>query len=204
VTRAPTRDCPQPRIHLAARHLRIAAGAEPIPIDPIGPPIILPPCPLDCWWPITPIAQLDNLEIDVTVSALTVEAHYNLRLTNPNHGLAEGRSVVPMPPDSAVVDLTLSDGSQTLEGRLLDPDEAQRLYDDIVRHLIDQALLRSLDDDLYEVRAFPVAQGEERQVSFTVVTPISHVGLDVDVLVPWARMPTRQAAALVQVAIDVP
>ncbi len=177
---------------------------EPIDPIPIDPPIIVPPCPLDCWWPASPAAQLEKLTVDIAVSDVAIRAQYTLRLTNPQFGLAEGRLVIPVPPDSAVVDLALSDGSQTLEGRILDADEAQRIYDEIVRRLIDPALLRSLGDDLYEVRAFPVPAGEEREVRFTVVTPLASVGRQVDVLVPWSRMSPRPAAALVQVAIDVP
>ena len=45
---------------------------------------------------------------------------------------------------------------------MLDADDATLLYEDIVRRLIDPALLRSLEGDLYEVRAFPVPPGEER------------------------------------------
>ena len=85
---------------------------------------------------------------------------------------AEGRIVFPVPAGSSVTDLVLSGGPETLEGELLDADEATRIYEDIVRRLIDPALLRSLEGDLYEVRAFPVPPGEERQVSFTVTTPL--------------------------------
>ncbi len=67
-----------------------------------------------------------------------------------------------MPDGSAVSDLVLSGGPETLEGKLLGADEATRIYEDIVRRLIDPALLRSLDGELYEVRAFPVPAGEER------------------------------------------
>ena len=185
----------------------VAPGALPaqtVEPTPLPPPIIVPPCPLDCWWPIIPVAQLDRLEIDASVRTASITARYTLRLSNPADWQAEGRIVVPVPPNSAVVDLALSDGSQTLEGKLLDADEAQRIYDEIVARRIDPALLRSLEDDLYEVRAFPVPPGEQREVRFTVVTPLTTIGDQVDVQVPWSRMSPRPATALVTVDIDVP
>ncbi len=58
--------------------------------------------------------------------------------------------------------------------------------------------------DLYEVRAFPVPAGEERQVSFTVTTPLLAEGEQALVEVPWSRMSPRPAAAQVNVDVDVP
>jgi Ca-activated chloride channel family protein len=117
---------------------------------------------------------------------------------------AEGRIVFPVPAGSSVTDLVLSGGPETLEGRLLDADDATRIYEDIVRRMIDPALLRSLEGDLYEVRAFPVPPGEERQVSFTVTTPLLAEGDAAIVSLPWSRMSPRPASGLVNVDVDVP
>jgi Ca-activated chloride channel family protein len=70
--------------------------------------------------------------------------------------------------------------------------------------VIDPALLTSLGDDLYEVRAFPVPAGEERSVSFTVTSPA--VASDGQVLleIPWARMSPRPDAAAVEIEVEVP
>jgi len=57
---------------------------------------------------------------------------------------------------------------------------------------------------MYEVRAFPVPAGEERQVSFTVTTPLLAEGDQTLVEVPWSRMSPRPAAAEVSVDVDVP
>ena len=71
-------------------------------------------------------------------------------------------SVFPVPAGSSVTDLVLSGGPETLEGKLLDADDATRIYEDIVRRLIDPALLRSLEGDLYEVRLPAGVAVEER------------------------------------------
>jgi Ca-activated chloride channel family protein len=118
-------------------------------------------------------------------------------------GLAEGRVVVPVPPNSSVTDLSLSDGTVTLEGSILESGEAERIYEEIVRRLIDPALLQSLGDDLYEVRAFPVPPGETRQVRFTVTTPLVAEGDQAVVSIPWSRMSPRPASAVVTGDVDV-
>ncbi len=148
-------------------------------------------------------ARLDTLDVSISVRDAAAVARYRLDLSNPGDFLAEGRIVVPVPPGSAVGDLVLSGGPETLEGRLLDAGDAERIYEDIVRRLIDPALLQSVSDTLYEVRAFPVPPGERRSVSFTVTTPLTAEGNQVAVSVPWSRMSPRPASAVVGVDIDV-
>jgi Ca-activated chloride channel family protein len=184
-----------------------AQEVEPLPIDPR--PIV--PCDIDCWWPVAGTAQLDEIEAEIDVADGRMVSRYRFALSNPlppgtdvGTPNAEGRIVFPVPAGSSVTDLVLSGGPETLEGRLLDADEATLLYEDIVRRLIDPALLRSLEGDLYEVRAFPVPVGEEREVSFTVTTPLLAEGEQAVVEVPWSRMSPRPADAVVTVDVDVP
>ena len=194
-------------IALAALLLLPAAGRaqEVRPIEPPMPPL---PCP-GCWWPVDQVAQLDGIEADIEVTDGVSIARYRFDLSNPAEQDfggpgAEGRIVFPVPAGSSVTDLVLSGGPETLEGKLLDADDATRIYEDIVRRLIDPALLRSLEGDMYEVRAFPVPAGEERSVSFTVTTPLLAEGEQAIVELPWSRMSPRPASGLVNVDVDVP
>lgn len=176
-----------------------AAAQQPIDPEPM-PPIRC----FDCWWPSLPVAQLERFDATIEVSDGLLISRYRLNLANPSEGIAEGRIVVPVPPGSSVTDLLLSGGPEALEGRLMDASEASQLYAEIVARMVDPALLRSLGDDLYEVRAFPVPSGEQRAVSFTVTSPL--IALDQQVLaeIPWARMSPRPDAASVTMEIDVP
>jgi Ca-activated chloride channel family protein len=185
----------------------VSAHETIVPIELVPPR----PCDGDCWWPVGSVAQLDTMEAEIEVSDGAMIARYHFDLSNPLLAFedrprvgAEGRIVFPVPPGSAVTDLLLSGGPETLEGRLLDAEEAARIYEDIVRRLIDPALLRSLGDDLYEVRAFPVPAGEQRQVSFTVTTSLLADGEQALVEVPWSRMSPRPTSASVAVSVDVP
>jgi Ca-activated chloride channel family protein len=163
----------------------------------------------DCWWPVGAVAELERLRADVDVTDGVMTTRYRFTLANPTLTPevaqdAEGRIVFPVPRGSSVTDLLLSGGPESLEGKLLGAEEATRIYEDIVNRLLDPALLRSLGEDLYEVRAFPVPSGEERQVSFTVTTPLLAEGEQVLVEVPWSRMSPRPAGATVSVDASVP
>jgi Ca-activated chloride channel homolog len=186
----------------------VSAQDEPLqPVEPLPPP----PCKLDCWWPAGGVAQLEALRASIDVNDGAIVARYKFHVGNPVPAgtdvlppLAEGRIVFPVPAGSSVTDLVLSGGPETLEGRILGADDATRIYEEIVRRIVDPALLRSLGDDLYEVRAFPVPAGEEREVSFTVTTPLLAEGDQAIVDVPWSRMSPRPASATVDVDVDVP
>ena len=189
----------------------VAAQALPSPVAAQRP--IPPPC-FDCWWAGPSDARLTRADASVDVEDARYRTSWTLTFAHPSDiagggiggrfGPAEGRVIVPLPPDSVVTDLTLGDGTQTLEGRLLDADDASRIYEEIVRRLIDPALLRSLGDDLYEIKAFPVPRGETRTVTYTVTTPLTAEGGEAVIEAPWSRMSPRPAAASLSAQIDVP
>ena len=163
-----------------------------------------PRCDLrPCWGPVGSVAVLERFEAELQITDGVLNARYSLHLANPHDGLAEGRIVVPVPRGSSVLDLVLSGGPETLEGKVLDAEEAERIYEDIVRRLIDPALLQSLGDDLFEVRAFPVPAGEERTVSFTVTTPVTASDGQAIIEIPWSRMSPRPQSATVTADVDV-
>ena len=189
----------------------VATQALPSPAAAQRP---LPPC-FDCWWAGLSVARLTHADAGVDVEDGRYRTSWTLTFAHPadldgggdvdtRFPLAEGRVIVPLPPGSVVTDLTLGDGTQTLEGRLLDADDAARIYEEIVRRLIDPALLRSLGDDLYEIKAFPVPRGETRTVTYIVTTPLTAEGGQVVIEAPWSRMSPRPAAASLSVQIDVP
>ena len=190
----------------------VAVQALPSPVAAQRP--IPPPC-FDCWWAGPSDARLTRADASVDVEDARYRTSWTLTFAHPSDlgggggiggrfGPAQGRVIVPLPPDSVVTDLTLGDGTQTLEGRLLDADDASRIYEEIVRRLIDPALLRSLGDDLYEIKAFPVPRGETRTVTYTVTTPLTAEGGEAVIEAPWSRMSPRPAAASLSVQIDVP
>jgi Ca-activated chloride channel homolog len=56
---------------------------------------------------------------------------------------------------------------ETLEGRLLDKDEARRIYEEIVRQQRDPALLEYLDRGVFQTSVFPIPAGEYRTLTLT-------------------------------------
>lgn len=76
----------------------------------------------------------------------------------------EATYLFPLPPGAVVNKFTLRADGQEILARLLDKDEAQRIYEDIVRRRKDPALLTYAGNNAYQARIFPIPPGGERRI----------------------------------------
>ena len=134
----------------------------PLPIEPIPPlPPVVPP-------PIAPnevTVALHKVEavVDGPIATVSVEQVFR----NDGAQTVEGVYVFPLPKDAAVSDFQMTVNGQTLEGKLLDKEDARRLYEQIVRQRRDPALLEYIDRGVFQANVFPIPPGESRTLDFT-------------------------------------
>lgn len=81
-----------------------------------------------------------------------------------NHGRdIEGDFIFPLPERAAISEFAMYIGDKKVEGRILDRNEARRIYEDIVRRLKDPALLEYVGRNMFRARVYPIpAHGEKR------------------------------------------
>lgn len=127
---------------------------DPIPCDP-------PPCPR----PI-PIEQLDIRyhHVDVTIKDQVVVTHVNQMFYNPNTWQIEGTYIFPIPVDAVVTDFILWVDGKPVQGQVLEADQAQQMYQDIVNTMRDPALLEYVGRGAVQARIFPIPPRGERRV----------------------------------------
>jgi Ca-activated chloride channel family protein len=141
-----------------------SAGADgiiiPEPIEPIPPDMYIVP-----FLPIK--YHRVTVEIDNQVAQVEVDQVF---VNDSDHEL-EATYVFPLPEDAAISDFALYVDGERLEGRILDKDEAREIYEDIVRHRRDPALLEYVGRNTFRAQVFPIPpQGERRiQISYTEV-----------------------------------
>lgn len=104
-----------------------------------------------------------HLTIDVKEQVSKVQV--NQDFFNPTGSPIEGIYYFPLPKEGAVSDFTLSIDGKSLDGELLEKEEAARLYDEIVRKNIDPALLEMINHKFYRVKIFPIQPNERRKIS---------------------------------------
>ncbi len=76
----------------------------------------------------------------------------------------EATYLFPLPPGAVVNKFTLIVDGEEIKARLLDKDEAQKIYEDIVRRRKDPALLTYAGNNAYQARIFPIPPKSERRI----------------------------------------
>ena len=135
--------------------------------------IVLPmPRPIPPPAPERPV-EMRALEIDGRIVDQVAEVTVTQTLFNPNPRPVETEFLFPIPPDAAVQDLVLVVDGKELTGEVLPRDEARRRYEEIVRRMIDPALMEYAGYGLYRTSVFPVPAEGESTVHFryTQVSP---------------------------------
>lgn len=137
----------------------------PVPIDPGPPP--LPPVPIEPPLFFNQQVVVEHHAVDAVVEGQIAQVEVTQVLRNPSGRVAEGVYIFPLPADATVSDFQMTVDDQTLEGKLIDRNEARRIYEQIVRGQQDPALLEYLGRGLFQTRAFPIPPGETRTVRLT-------------------------------------
>ncbi|MCS6826503.1 MAG: VIT domain-containing protein [Caldilinea sp.] len=139
-----------------------AQEAPPWPGPPLPPPIPIEP-------PIVFNQQVvvERHTVDAVIEGQVAQVEVTQVLRNSSGRVAEGVYVFPLPVDATVSDFQMTVDDQTLEGRLLDRNEARRIYEQIVRTQRDPALLEYLGRGLFQTSVFPIPPGETRTVRLT-------------------------------------
>lgn len=150
--------------------------------------IIVPPWPPPPWWwpphpplmppPPRPPAPMEvrehraQIEVRGQVAEVTVEALFH----NPNGFRIEGTYLFPIGPGAAVSSFAMTANGKTLEAELLDAEKARRIYEDIVRHLRDPALLEYAGEGLLKARVFPIEPNADVRIQLTYETALRRDG----------------------------
>lgn len=125
--------------------------------------IVVPMPPPEMRMPVKLISQ--SLDIQMTESAATVRITQTFK--NECGSRLEGMYVFPMPEQSIISDFAMFDGETRLTGRVLDKDEARKIYEEIVRKQRDPALLEFIGHGMFQARIFPIDPHSEKKLELT-------------------------------------
>jgi Ca-activated chloride channel family protein len=118
--------------------------------------------------PSIPIArsfEVKAVEIDARVRDQVAEVQVSQTFHNPGSVQIESEFLFPLPEGGAVQNFVLLVDGRELPSRLLNKDEARRIYEEIVRRKRDPALLEYMGRGLYRTSVFPIPPGADRKVT---------------------------------------
>ncbi|MEJ2543786.1 MAG: VIT domain-containing protein [Calditrichaceae bacterium] len=126
--------------------------------------IIIPEPP-----PQLPAKQVELKNVDAqirikeNVGTVTLEQSF----TNPSRFRLEGEYLFAIPDDANVNEFYLYIDGKKTKGRVLDAQEANKIYTDIVRSMRDPALLEFVGHGLFKARIFPIEPNSERKIELS-------------------------------------
>ena len=115
--------------------------------------------------PIGRSYEIREVSIDARVRDQVAEVQISQTFHNPGSFQTESEFLFPLPEDGAVQNFVLLVDGRELPGRLLNKDEARRIYEEIVRTKRDPALLEYMGRGLYRTSVFPIPPGADRKVT---------------------------------------
>ena len=150
-------------------------------------PIIHPPYPLHPPRPPVPPPssyRIKQLEMNATLSDQVARVQVSQTFVNTGNRTMEVCFMFPIPYDGAIDRLTLLVDGKEYDGKLLDREEARRIYEGYIRRNRDPALLEWMGSGMFKTSVFPVPAGAERTVTLRYSQVCPRMGGLTELLLP--------------------
>jgi len=113
--------------------------------------------------PIPPMPSIKYHHVDIRITDQVAETFVDQVFKNNYHRDLEGTYIFPIPEDASISKFSMYVGNEEIKGKVLDKNEARKIYEDIVRRRKDPALLEYYSDGMFKARVYPIpARGETR------------------------------------------
>lgn len=134
------------------------------PVTALADGIIIPnPIP-DVPLIDVPYLTIKYHRVTVTIEDQVATTHVDQVFVNEGRYEVEGTYIFPLPEEAAISEFAMWVDGEKIEGRVLERDEARRIYEDIVRSRRDPALLEYVGRDAFQASIYPIPPGGERRV----------------------------------------
>ena len=101
--------------------------------------------------------------VDVLIDGQAATTKVDQVFHNETSREEEGTYIFPLPKGAAIHKFSMFVGEIEQQGKIMDKDEARRLYESIVRQRRDPALLEYMDRNTFRARVYPIpANGDKR------------------------------------------
>ena len=138
-----------------------------------------------------------RVRIEGRVASIEVEEHFR----NNGGGIAEGSYLYPMPGEAVFQNFSLWMGEQEIRGEMMNAQQAQAVYEDIVRRVRDPALLTLAGHGLIRARVFPIQPNETRRVVLRYTQLLNREGDALRLRYAMGRRDVANAASRMRVTV---
>src|SRR5438874_2846082 len=114
--------------------------------------------------------------VQVTVTGRVARVAVEEWFRNAGAMLDEGNYLYPLPGEAVFSDFSLWQGDRELKGEPMNAVQARAIYEEIVRHKRDPALIELAGHGLLRARVFPIGPGETRKITLRYTQMLDRVG----------------------------
>jgi len=134
-----------------------------LPVNANADGMIIPVPPPDVDPVTIPNLAIKYHRVEVTIDHQVATTRIDQVFVNDLPYDVEGTYIFPVPKGASVTEFAMWVDGERLSAQLLSADEAQRIYERIVRQRRDPAILEYIGNNAFRVRIFPIpAHGEKR------------------------------------------
>lgn len=130
--------------------------------------------------PVPPVGRagvtVKSVHVEARVRDGVAESEVSHVFQNRTNAPQEGDFVFPIPAGATISRFALFEGEKRLDAKMLDREEATRVYEEIVRRRRDPALLSFVGQGALRARVFPIAPHSERRVTLKLVMVLPREG----------------------------
>ncbi len=109
--------------------------------------------------------KVKELGVNARITDQVARVQVSQSFVNTGSRQIEAQFIFPLPYDGAVDQLTFLIDGKEYEAKLLEKEEARRIYEGYIRHNKDPALLEWMGTGMFRTSIFPVPPGAERKVT---------------------------------------
>ncbi len=106
-----------------------------------------------------------SISVDAVIKDQIAEVSVTQRIYNPGNTALEVEIFFPLPNQGIVQNFMMMVNGQEIPGKLMKQEEARSIYEEIVRRKRDPALMEYVGYGLFKTSVFPIAIGEERDIT---------------------------------------
>jgi Ca-activated chloride channel family protein len=130
--------------------------------------IVLHPDPRPSVRPGTPYPlEVRYHHVETAIEEMAAVTSVDQEFYNPTGRRLEGYYLFPIPPNAVIGKFSMYiDGKET-EAELLDAKKARGIYEDLVRRIIDPALLEYYGRGMFKARIFPIEPNSTKRVKIS-------------------------------------
>ncbi|MHB0998596.1 MAG: VIT and vWA domain-containing protein [Armatimonadota bacterium] len=113
--------------------------------------------------PVGNVFSVKYHHVDVFIDGQAAVTKVDQVFHNDTNVDEEGTYIFPLPKGASISKFSMFIGETEAKGKILDRDEARRLYESVVRQRKDPALLEYMDRNTFQARVYPIpANGDKR------------------------------------------